>query len=290
MKTRNFIFIGILIIFLLSCTPVAFAEDTQNTLNDICWSYNGACAMAIKKDGSLWTWGYNDSGQLGDGTFTDRYSPVKVMENVKVVKAIETSHSTGVKSTAVAAIKNDNSLWVWGDNIYDSLGLGKDAEKFINTPIKIMENVKEVYSGYRGIYILKDDNSLWATGFIEGDTHVSIPTKISENIENIDLENIEHISLKACLEEDKLIVRNGSLTMLENVDRYSGNPDSTAIYDGVLMVKKDGSLWTMIPLSLYPDHDNEYGQLGDGTNIPKYIPIQIMPPDSMYIKDSNSKN
>ena len=38
--------------------------------------------MAIKTDGTLWAWGYNGCGQLGNGTWKDRHSPVKVMDNV----------------------------------------------------------------------------------------------------------------------------------------------------------------------------------------------------------------
>jgi len=45
--------------------------------------------MAIKSDGSLWTWGYNGYGQLGDGTTINRSAPVKIMDGVMLPNSVE---------------------------------------------------------------------------------------------------------------------------------------------------------------------------------------------------------
>lgn len=45
--------------------------------------------MAILNDGTLWGWGYNDYGQLGDGTTTERKRPVKIADNVRDVACFE---------------------------------------------------------------------------------------------------------------------------------------------------------------------------------------------------------
>ncbi len=74
-------------------------------------------ACAIKTGGSLWCWGNNQYyGQLGDGTYTNRKSPVQ-----------EVSGSTAwtmVKAGAAhtCALKSDHTLWCWGDNYYSQLG------------------------------------------------------------------------------------------------------------------------------------------------------------------------
>ena len=75
-------------------------------------------AAAIDENGVLWTWGYNEHGQLGDGTKTDSYTPVKVMENVVSV-------SCGQYFTA--AITSDGALWMWGDNNLGELGTGLEG-------------------------------------------------------------------------------------------------------------------------------------------------------------------
>ena len=93
-------------------------------------------SAAIKSDGSLWTWGNNDAGQLGDGTTTDRSTPVKVMDNVAAV-SLGFYHS--------AAIKSDGSLWIWGVNGYGQLGDGTTTNR--STPVKVMDNVAAVSLG-----------------------------------------------------------------------------------------------------------------------------------------------
>ena len=72
-------------------------------------------SAAIKTDGSLWIWGYNYYGQLGNGTKENSYTPIKIMDNVAEV-SLGLIHS--------AAIKNDGSLWTWGYNSIGELGDG----------------------------------------------------------------------------------------------------------------------------------------------------------------------
>lgn len=109
--------------------------------------------MVILEDGSLWGWGENSCGQLGDGTTTNKSTPVKIMDNVIYV-------STGSNHTV--AIKDDGSLWTWGDNCYGQLGDGTTINK--SAPIKIMDNVIYVSAGDINTAVIKGDGSLWAWG------------------------------------------------------------------------------------------------------------------------------
>ena len=71
---------------------------------------------AIKTDGTLWVWGHNTYGQLGDTTITHKSSPVQTVTggtNWKIVS------SGGTNTTA---IKTDGTLWVWGYNNAGQLG------------------------------------------------------------------------------------------------------------------------------------------------------------------------
>ena len=98
--------------------------------NVIAVSTGGTHTVAITTDGGLWAWGRNNRGQLGDGTRTDRYSPLKIMDGVYYVSA------GGVRTMA---LKSDGSLWGWGDNRHGQLGDGTTRDR--NRPVNITSNI-----------------------------------------------------------------------------------------------------------------------------------------------------
>jgi alpha-tubulin suppressor-like RCC1 family protein len=95
---------------------------------------------AIKTDGTLWAWGQNVYGQLGNGTVTYYSSPIQIgaLTNWKSVSA-------GYYSTA--AVKTDGTLWAWGYNTTGSLGNG--TVTYYSSPIQIgvLSNWKSVANG-----------------------------------------------------------------------------------------------------------------------------------------------
>jgi alpha-tubulin suppressor-like RCC1 family protein len=88
---------------------------------------------AILDDGSVSCWGWNDYGQLGDGTTTDRNTPTQIstLGNERTAVAI----STGSKHTC--AILDNGSVSCWGDNYYGQLGDGTTTDRFTPTAIEI---------------------------------------------------------------------------------------------------------------------------------------------------------
>jgi len=100
-------------------------------------------SLAIKSDGTLWSWGYNLDGQLGLGDTTTRLSPVQV--------------GTGTNWTFVArggrshslAIKSDGTLWAWGSNVYGQFGDGTTTNS--NVP-KLIETTSMVEMAHSGTY------------------------------------------------------------------------------------------------------------------------------------------
>jgi len=134
---------------------------TENNWSDI--SCGEQTAAAIKSDGTLWTWGFNGSGQLGQGDTTDRLSPTKV------------GSGTNWKSVATAtdnilAIKSDGTLWGCGDNSSGQLGNGTTTE--IHTfaqsgtdtdwaSISVQHSGISAAACARGI---KTDGTLWTWG------------------------------------------------------------------------------------------------------------------------------
>lgn len=114
--------------------------------------------LAIREDKTLWGWGRNYSGQLGDGTQTERFNPVQIGG----VNSRWNDVSTNEHHTL--AIKEDGTLWSWGENQYGVLGDGGIAN-YRNNPYKIGNDTwKKVKAGRFHSVAIKNDNTLWAWG------------------------------------------------------------------------------------------------------------------------------
>ncbi len=73
--------------------------------------------FALKSDGTVWDWGWNSMGQLGDGTFTDRYTPVQV-------SGLSSVTALGGRGYHSLALRSDGTVWAWGFNSSGQLGDG----------------------------------------------------------------------------------------------------------------------------------------------------------------------
>ena len=225
----------------------------------------------IKEDGSLWTWGSNEFGQLGDGTTEDKLTPVKVMDDVV---------SVFTRYIDTMAIKNDNSLWAWGDSNNGMIGAG--ATKNSNTPVKIMDDVVSISASDIDIMVIKNDNSLWAWGqnrygeLGDGTIEYKItPVKIMDDVVFVSAEHNYTIVIK---NDGSLWTwgRNSSERLGDDTteDRYIPikimDDVVSAVTGGAntMVIKNDGSLWAC--------GYNNYGKLGDGTKENRLTPIKIM--------------
>ena len=118
--------------------------------------YNGA---AIKTDGTLWMWGNNFRGTLGQNDTTYRSSPVQVPGT--------TWKSISNVSLGTIASKTDGTLWTWGYGVNGQLGLNSTAD--VSSPTQIPGTWSGVIGGgvYHGV-ATKTDGTLWAWGENEG--------------------------------------------------------------------------------------------------------------------------
>ena len=149
--------------------------------------------LAIKYDGSLWAWGSNRVGQLGDGTTLSRLEPVAVVGH-----GIWRALALGFEHTV--AIKSDGSLWSWGGNFNGQLGDG--STNFRRMPVRIggKRDWHAVSAGFDNTVALRSDGSLWAWGNYQRKSDSGIqmvattaPARITNPAQRRDLINRFHL-------------------------------------------------------------------------------------------------
>lgn len=88
---------------------------------------------AIDRNGNLYAWGNNENGRLGDGTTTDRLSPIVIMSGTRFTRV-----SAG--SEHVLALDSEGGLWTFGANDHGQLGDGTTSGR--PTPVRIMDGTE----------------------------------------------------------------------------------------------------------------------------------------------------
>ena len=107
-------------------SPVQIPGNTWDSVSRCYYA-----AMSIKTDGTLWAWGRNQKGELGQNDRTDKSSPVQIPGTTWSSNSMYLS--TGDK--CCLAIKTDGTMWVWGDNSEGQLG--DDSVVHRSSPVQV---------------------------------------------------------------------------------------------------------------------------------------------------------
>lgn len=128
-------------------------------------------SLALKSDGTVWAWGWNDYGQLGDGTATQRTSPVavKYMANATTSATLTNVIAIAAGRYHSLAITKDGKLWTWGYNGTGQVGNGSTTNQLYATALtdnspKGFTNIVLAAGGYNHSLAITADGSLWAWG------------------------------------------------------------------------------------------------------------------------------
>ena len=240
----------------------------------ICFSAGHSYTMAIRADGSLWSWGHNHSGQLGDETWPGRHLPARVRldtdwisvsagDNNTIAIGVDGSLwtwgagfgfaggqvgtdtdwvSVSAGSGYKMAIRTDRSLWAWGANNHGQLGDGTTENRHAPIQIGLDTDWASVSAGDTHTMAIRTDGSLWAWG-----------TNISGELGDGTTED-RHTPIRIGLDSDWVSVSAGARV------GWIGASYTVAI-------RLDGSLWAW--------GSNFQGQLGDGTFENRHTPVQI---------------
>jgi YD repeat-containing protein len=234
--------------------------------------------LILKENGTVWAWGNNEDGRLGDGTTTSRSAPVQV------------SGLTGATAIAVGAyhslaLKSDGTVWAWGYNASGQLGDGTTTNR--STPVQVsgLTGVTAIAAGLYHSLALKPGGTVWGWGYNalgqlgDGTTiNRSTPVQVSglTSVTAIKGGYIHSLALKS----DGTVwawgynnygqLGDGTTTNRSTPVQVSGLTGITVIAAAVyhnLALKPDGTVraWG----------NNSFGQLGDGTTTTRSTPVQV---------------
>ena len=124
--------------------------------------------LATKSDGTLWGWGTNDDGALGDNSHTSRSSPVQIPAPGPGTTTWQTELGKFSQGASCGyAINTDNELWVWGDNDYGKLGLNQGPSAGLDacsSPVQLPGSWSFIEGGNDCSYGVKTDGTSWVWG------------------------------------------------------------------------------------------------------------------------------
>ncbi|AEC01294.1 fimbrillin family protein [Parasphaerochaeta coccoides] len=264
-------------------------------------SAGGSSTMILKKDGSLWATGRNEWGQLGDGTTTNRTTPVRVKASADYNDFMTDVKEVSIGTNHTMILKTDGTLWAAGYNNSGQLGVGDNDNR--RTPVQVMTDVEAVSAGGSHTIILKKDGTLWATGYnwfgqlglgISGyGTEKKTPMQVKASIAPDDfMTDVKEVSAGGdhtmLLKKDDTLWATGynyygelgldnsgsgttknTPVQVTSMNTEPSNPVTAFSAGGhhTMILKKNGTLWAT--------GRNIYGQLGDGTTTEKTTPVQV---------------
>ncbi|WP_248924746.1 RCC1 domain-containing protein [Paenibacillus hamazuiensis] len=204
--------------------------------------------VVLKSDGTVWSWGGNQSGQLGEGSRNAGVFPVKAQNLCDVVAV-----AAGADHTV--ALKSDGTVWSWGSNLYGQLGGGtyetRNAPRLAPMRVSDLSDVVAVAAGSYHTVALKNDGTVWTWGSNFGGT-LGYETDTPGGTEEF---NPKPLQVSGLTGVKAIAAGSGSLN----------DPGHT------VALKSDGTVWTW--------GSNRHAQLGYGTNAytskPNYASGQV---------------
>jgi len=201
--------------------------------------------LAVKVDGTVWAWGNNVTGQLGNGTQVDRSAPIRISSLSNIVAVAAGGYYAQGFGHSLA-LRSDGTVWAWGWNAYGQLGNGTTTSR--TTPVQIsgINNVIAISASGSHTVALRNDGTVWAWG-CNGDGQLGDGTT-TDRYAPVQVQDLNNITAIAAATGDNLI-------------------PSMSSYGHTLALRSDGTVWAW--------GNNGNGKLGDNTSTRRLTPVQV---------------
>jgi len=130
-------------------------------------SAGGAHTVALRSDGTVWTWGENANGQLGNASTTNQLTPVQVYGISNVI-------SISAGGTHTVALRSDGTVWAWGGNRSGQLGIGNTTtDQFLPVQTLGISDIISISAAGERTTALRSDGIVfqWGIRAIAGSPH-----------------------------------------------------------------------------------------------------------------------
>jgi alpha-tubulin suppressor-like RCC1 family protein len=244
--------------------------------------------LALRSDGTVWAWGSNTRGQVGNGNAA--VNPV--LGPIQVVNLTGNMTFIAAALTHSLAVRSDKTVWAWGENQSGELGNGVASASPVSSPVQAaITNVVAVAGGFGFSLALKSDGTVWGWGSNQlGQLGIGTTTAppVLAPVQAINLSNIVAIAAgnhhALALRNDGTVwawgnnqfgqIGTGTATPLEPVTTPFQVPTLTgitALSGGAhhsLALRNDGTVWSW--------GYNVFGMLGDDTVTDRGSPVQVV--------------
>lgn len=254
--------------------------------------------VALKDDGSVWCWGENSFGQLGDGTKENQPKPVQV-------KALKDIVFVTAGSAHSLALKSDGTVWAWGLNFHGQLGDGSTQNRTIPVQVKGLKDIKYLSAFDNRSMAINKDGIIWSWGdqvekiqFVKEQRTAIYKTTITKIIDAPKaiavMENTDSLTVLA---EDGMTYDKHQRYAFSSLYKINIGNISKIVkgWSHTVALKKDGTAWSWgyntagqfgngtIDKRLYDNMENEQIMLDPSTFSYK-IPISFPKPAEMPVQ------
>ena len=261
--------------------------ESKKTVEKVATGY--IHSLALKQDGTIWTWGDNSNGEIGNGLANG----IRVKEPTRVEKGVyteiieDTSEDGSIVTTTTKvekelndivdiaagnsynlAVDAEGKVWAWGYNGYGQLGDNTNVSQYTPTRIDGLEDIKKVYINGNTSIAINNNGEIYVWGY----GYSRVPTKITF------YSKVVAVTGRLILAEDGTVWNLSSnptkIAELSNIVEIASGDNYSAALDS------KGHVWAW--------GYNGYGQLGQGNTTRVDVPVQIPIEDIIEIVTGNN--